>query len=253
MKKKNYFDYEKKEELRLNKYISDTGYCSRRAADKLIETRKVTINGKVATLGSKVLDGDIVKVNGKNISAKKDLVYIALNKPKGVICTTDRNIEGNLTDFMRYPEIIFPIGRLDKDSTGLLLLTNDGDIVNKILREEYGHDKEYIVTVDRPITNNFLSAMENGVKIYNPVNDSFQVTNKCIVKKINENRFSIILNQGLNRQIRRMTEKLNYNVVALKRVRVINIKIGNLKPGAWRYLTDDELKGLSKRLEKAEK
>lgn len=250
MKSKNYFEHDKKGELRVNKFISDTGYCSRRAADKLIETRKVTINGKVATLGSKVLEGDTVKVNGKNISAnKKDLVYIALNKPKGVICTTDRTIEGNLTDFMRYPEIIFPIGRLDKDSTGLLLLTNDGDIVNKILREEYGHDKEYIVTVDKPINNNFLAAMENGVKIYNPVSDSFQITNKCMVKKINECRFSITLNQGLNRQIRRMTEKLNYNVVSLKRVRIINIKLGNLKLGAWRYLTQDEMKILSRKLE----
>lgn len=228
-------------ETRINKYLSEAGYCSRRAADKLIEQNRVTINGVVPEMGTKVQPGDTVAVDGKNINNKnKENIYIALNKPVGIVCTTDTRVEpDNIIDFMNYPERIFPIGRLDKPSEGLILLTNDGDIVNKILRASNNHEKEYIVSVDRPITQDFIDKMGNGV----PILDT--MTNKCIVEQLNKRTFKIILTQGLNRQIRRMCEYFDYNVTALKRVRIMNILLDDLPVGEWRYLSKQELERLS--------
>ncbi|MGM9986418.1 MAG: 23S rRNA pseudouridine(2604) synthase RluF [Bacillaceae bacterium] len=230
--------------MRLNNYISSTGMCSRRAADKLIQEGKVKINGKVAQLGQPVEDGDVVTVNGQTIQQKNNDVYIALNKPVGITCTTERHIKGNIIDFVNYPERIFPIGRLDKASEGLILLTNDGSIVNKILRQENNHDKEYIVTVDKPITPDFIRKMANGVRIYNPVTDSHVVTKRCSVTKVNDRTFKIVLTQGLNRQIRRMCSHFGYSVKRLQRVRIMNVTLKNLPIGKWRRLTADEVKGL---------
>ena len=227
------------DEIRLNKYISESGYCSRREADKLIESGRVTIDNVKATMGTKVAKGQIVKVDGKKISKEDDLVYIALNKPVGITCTTEHKVKGNIVDFVNHEKRIFPIGRLDKDSQGLILLTNDGDIVNKILRAGNNHEKEYIVTVNRPINEEFLKRMSNGIRILG------QVTKKCYVKKEGSNTFRIILTQGLNRQIRRMCEALGYEVTKLKRVRIMNINLDNLKIGAWRDLTEKELKELN--------
>ena len=227
------------DEIRLNKYISESGYCSRREADKLIESGRVTIDNVKATMGTKVAKGQIVKVDGKKISKEDDLVYIALNKPVGITCTTEHKVKGNIVDFVNHEKRIFPIGRLDKDSQGLILLTNDGDIVNKILRAGNNHEKEYIVTVNRPINEEFVKRMSNGVRILG------QVTKKCYVKKEGSNTFRIILTQGLNRQIRRMCEALGYEVTKLKRVRIMNINLDNLKIGAWRDLTEKELKELN--------
>ncbi|WP_029407721.1 23S rRNA pseudouridine(2604) synthase RluF [Thiomicrorhabdus sp. Milos-T2] len=230
-------------EKRLNKYISDSGFCSRREADRLIEQNRVTINGKLPELGTKVLSGDIVKVDGKAIGAvadnKSDRVYIAYNKPIGIICITDTSIEDNIIDAIGYKQRIFPIGRLDKPSEGLIFLTNDGDIVNKILRAENAHDKEYIVTVDKPITKSFLDHMSRGVPILGTI------TKPCKVKKESQFVFNMILTQGLNRQIRRMCEHLGYNVRKLKRSRIMNVELGDLKPGAWRYLTSQEMKEIN--------
>lgn len=223
------------EGIRLNKAISDTGYCSRRQADTLIEAGKVAINGVVASLGSKVMPGDEVTINGKPIVKKAGRIYLAFHKPVGITCTTDRKIQGNIIDYLNHPERIFPIGRLDKPSEGLILLTNDGDIVNKILRAGNHHEKEYIVTVNRPVTDDFVQRMSNGV----PILDT--VTKKCKVERISRFVFKIILVQGLNRQIRRMCEFLGYEVTALKRIRVMNIELGNLPVGKWRELTDKEL------------
>jgi len=223
---------------RLNKAISDSGYCSRRQADTLIEKGKVTVNGNIATLGDRVMPNDEIRVNHELITGTDKLVYIALNKPVGITCTTDRRIEGNVVDFINHEERIFHIGRLDKPSEGLLLMTNDGDIVNKILRAGNRHEKEYIVQVDRPITENFLKRMRSGV----PILDT--VTKKCEVEKLSRNTFKIILVQGLNRQIRRMCEYLGYEVLALKRERIMNISLGKLPIGEWRDLTAAELKGL---------
>jgi len=227
-------------ETRINKYLSEAGHCSRRAADKLIEQNRVTINGVVPEMGTKVRPGDVVAVDGKNINNKnRENIYIALNKPIGIICTTDTRVEkDNIIDFMKYPERIFPIGRLDKPSEGLILLTNDGDIVNKILRASNNHEKEYIVSVDKPITQDFIDKMSNGI----PILDT--MTNKCIVEQLNNRTFKIILTQGLNRQIRRMCEYLDYNVTALKRVRIMNILL-DTPVGEWRYLTEQELERLS--------
>lgn len=227
-------------ETRINKYLSEAGYCSRRAADKLIEQNRVTINGTVPEMGTKVQPGDVVAVDGKNVENKnKEKVYIALNKPIGIVCTTDTRVEkDNIIDFMNYPERIFPIGRLDKPSEGLILLTNDGDIVNKILRASNNHEKEYIVTVDKPITQDFIDKMGNGV----PILDT--ITNKCMVEQLNKYSFKIILTQGLNRQIRRMCEYFDYNVTALKRVRIMNILL-DTPVGEWRYLTQQEFERLS--------
>ena len=225
--------------IRLNKYISESGFCSRREADKFIEQGFVTIDGEKALMGTKVIPGQLVKVNGKTISKEDDLVYIMLNKPVGITCTTEHKIKGNIVDFVGHKKRIFPIGRLDKDSEGLIFLTNDGDIVNKILRAGNNHEKEYIVTVDRPINDDFIRKMSSGVKILG------QVTKKCYVKKEGKNTFRIILTQGLNRQIRRMCETLGYNVVKLKRLRIMNVKLNDLKIGQWRDLSANELKGIN--------
>ncbi|MBD7913979.1 23S rRNA pseudouridine(2604) synthase RluF [Clostridium sp. Sa3CUN1] len=226
-------------EIRLNKFISETGFCSRREADKLIESGRVTVDGVKAVMGTKVKENANVKVDGKPIKKVEELVYIALNKPVGITCTTEKKVRGNIVDFVNHEKRIFPIGRLDKDSQGLILLTNDGDIVNKILRAGNNHEKEYIVTVDKPINNKFINDMASGVRILGTI------TKKCVVNKINERTFRIILTQGMNRQIRRMCEALGYNVTKLNRIRIMNIKLGNLKMGSWRNLTDNELKQLN--------
>ena len=226
--------------MRINKFISETGICSRREADKLINAGRVTINGMKAELGSTVQDGDDVRIDGNQLGAKKKDVYIVLNKPVGITCTTELHVKGNIIDFVNHPERIFPIGRLDKDSQGLILLTNNGDIVNKILRAEHNHEKEYIVTVDKPITANFLHGMANGVRILGTV------TKQCKVTKVSDRVFTIILTQGLNRQIRRMCQAFGYQVRQLQRVRIMNITLGNLKIGQYRNLTSKELGDLEK-------
>lgn len=232
--------------MRLNKYISSTGLCSRRGADKLIEEGRVKVNGQVASVGTIVEEGDQVQVNGKLVRPKKNNVYIALNKPVGITCTTERHVEGNIIDFINYPERIFPIGRLDKDSEGLILLTNDGDIVNEILREENNHKKEYIVTVDKNIDDNFIKNMSKGVRIFNPVKKRPTMTKECDLIKLNKRTFKITLSQGLNRQIRRMSSACGYKVVKLKRVKIMNIGLGNLPTGKWRYLSQEELEYIDK-------
>ena len=223
---------------RLNKAISDSGYCSRRQADKFIEQGLVTINDQPASLGDRAMPNDIIKVKNITINKNEQLVYIALNKPVGITCTTDRRVEGNVVDFINHKERIFHIGRLDKPSEGLLLMTNDGDIVNKILRAGNQHEKEYLVKVDRRITDSFIKRMQSGV----PILDT--VTKKCKVEKIGRFVFKITLIQGLNRQIRRMCEHLGYEVETLKRERIMNIELGKLPTGKWRYLTEKELKDL---------
>lgn len=227
---------------RLNKYLSEAGYCSRRAADRLIDAGRVTINDVVPEMGTKVSPDDIVKVDGEVIGQRQqDFVYLAFNKPIGIVCTTDTRVEkDNIIDYINYPKRIFPIGRLDKPSEGLILLTDDGDIVNKILRASNNHEKEYIVTVDIPISQTFIERMSGGIYI----EDLGQRTKKCVVKKIDKFTFSIILTQGLNRQIRRMCEYLNYEVQTLKRVRIMNIKL-DVPIGQYRELTQEEFKTLS--------
>ena len=220
----------------LNKYISETGFCSRREADKYIEQRRVTINGQLAIKGNRVLPGDTVEVDGEPLKKKDKIVYIVFNKPVGITCTTDLKDKDNIISFINYKSRIFPVGRLDKPSEGLIFLTNDGDIVNKILRAGNNHEKEYVVTVDKPINGEFIHKMGNGVKILDTV------TKKCVVKQEGKNRFRIILVQGLNRQIRRMCQVLDYNVQTLKRVRIMNITIANLPAGKWRYFTPEEIK-----------
>lgn len=224
--------------LRLNKFIADSGLCSRREADALIAAGQVQVNGARAGLGTPVNEGDEVLVKGRRINTRRKQVYIALNKPVGVTCTTDRRDPTNIIDFIRHPARIFPIGRLDKDSEGLILLTTHGDIVNDILRVEHHHEKEYLVTVDRPITPEFISGMGAGVPILGTR------TRPCEVYKTDRQSFRIVLTQGLNRQIRRMCEYFGYEVQRLRRVRIINIKLGALKPGHWRDLSADELAGL---------
>ena len=224
--------------MRLNKYISETGVCSRREADKWIEAGRVTLNGQPATLGTQVAVGDEVRVDGESIGVKKKQVYIALNKPVGIICTTEAHIEDNIIDHVGFPERIFPVGRLDRDSEGLILLTNNGDIVNEILRSENNHEKEYLVTVDRPITDLSLRMLAGGVKIMG------ELTKPSKVARVNAQSFRIILTQGLNRQIRRMCSALGYKAQRLQRVRIMNIHLGNLRPGQWRHLTSAELTGL---------
>jgi 23S rRNA pseudouridine2604 synthase len=227
--------------MRLNKFISESGMCSRRQADAWIEQRRVKVNGKVAELGTQVGESDEVRVNGRIIGArKKKHVYIALNKPPGITCTTERHITGNIIDFIKHKERIFPIGRLDKESEGLILLTSNGDIVNEILRSENNHEKEYIVTLDRPVTDDFLAGMERGVKLP----ELNILTKRCKVCGVNAKTFRIILTQGLNRQIRRMCEVFGYKVIRLQRVRIINVKLDGLKSGKWRNLKPHELKGL---------
>ena len=220
--------------MRINKFISETGYCSRREADKLVESGKVTINGIKAELGSQAEEGDDVRINGQPIREKRKHVYIALNKPVGITSTTEQHIRGNIVDFVGHIERIFPIGRLDKDSEGLILMTNDGDIVNRILRAEGRHEKEYIVTVDRPVTASFLQGMSTGVKILG------EMTLPCKVTRISDRMFRIILTEGKNRQIRRMCSAFGYEVRKLKRVRIMNIHLGEQATGKWRELTAAE-------------
>lgn len=226
---------------RINKYLSEIGFCSRRAADKLILENRVTINGIVPEMGTKIVAGDLVKVDGKLVSKLEEKpVYIAFNKPVGIVCTTDTKVEkDNIIDYIKYPKRIFPIGRLDKPSEGLILLTSDGDIVNKILRARNNHEKEYVVSLNRPITAEFLKKMRSGV----PILDT--ITRECEVEQIDKNRFKIILTQGLNRQIRRMCEYLDFKVMKLKRVRIMNIKL-DIPIGKWRYLSDDEMNEINR-------
>ena len=234
---------------RINKYLSEVGYCSRRKADRLIEEGRVTINGKISEIGAKVEDGDQVEVEGQRIEkpTKPNNVYLAFNKPVGIVCTTDRGVEpDNIIDFIKYPKRIFPIGRLDKPSEGLIFLTNDGDIVNKILRARNNHEKEYIVSVDRPINSEFIQTMSNGVEILETT------TKNCFIKKLGPKKFKIILTQGLNRQIRRMCETLGYRVQSLKRVRIMNIKL-DVPTGKYRELTKKELQELNQLLENSKK
>ena len=230
--------------VRINKFLSESGYCSRREADRLIDQGRVTINGVVPEMGTKVLAGDEVKVDGKTIhnNAKKR-TYIAFNKPIGIVCTTDTGVEkNNIIDYINYPIRIFPIGRLDKDSEGLILLTDDGDIVNKILRAGNNHEKEYIVTVDNPLTQEAIMGMSKGVKMLGTT------TKPCTIKLEGPKRFRIILTQGLNRQIRRMCAIYGYTVKSLKRVRIMHLHLDNLKTGAWRNLTTQEISLLEKQL-----
>lgn len=233
---------------RINKYLSEIGYCSRREADKLIEAGRVTINGKIPEMGTKIAPNDIVAVDGAILQdSKNSFVYLAFNKPIGIVCTTDTRVEkDNIIDFIKYPKRIFPIGRLDKPSEGLILLTDDGDIVNKILRASNNHEKEYIVTVDKPISQTFVERMANGVPILD------RVTKKCEVKKLGTHEFKIILTQGLNRQIRRMCEYLDYEVQTLKRVRIMNIKL-DVPVGEYRELTKNEMEELHNLIEDSTK
>jgi 23S rRNA pseudouridine2604 synthase len=224
--------------VRLNKYLGETGVCSRREADTWIEAGRVQVNGVTAVLGTQVQEGDEVLLDGEPVVARPQRVYLALNKPVGVECTTDRDVPDNIVDFVGHRERVFPIGRLDKDSEGLILLTNDGDIVNRVLRAEHEHEKEYIVSVDRPLTSEFLESMASGV----PILDT--VTNPCKVRQIGRNTFRIVLTQGLNRQIRRMCEHFDYTVRRLQRVRIMHIHLGDLPVGRWRNLTAAEVRPL---------
>lgn len=228
------------DEISLNKYISSSGFCSRREADKLIELGRVSINGEIAMTGARVLDNDVVAIDDEPIKTKNKAIYIAFNKPVGVTSTTDVKDKTNIIYFIGYPKRIFPIGRLDKDSDGLIFLTNDGDIVNKILRASNNHEKEYIVSVDKPVTPEFIRNMSNGVPILG------EITKKCYVRQEGSRRFRIILTQGLNRQIRRMCEHFGYKVMKLTRVRIMNVSLGNLPAGKWRYLTPQEIDTVEK-------
>ena len=236
------------EKTRINKYLSEVGFCSRRAADKLLEEGRIKINGKIPELGTKVSDEDIVEVDGKPIRENEDApIYIAFNKPVGIVCTTDTKREiDNIIEYINHPKRIFPIGRLDKPSEGLILLTNDGDIVNKILRGKNNHEKEYLVRVDKPLNSKFLEKMRNGV----PILDT--ITKKCEVERIDDMTFRIVLTQGLNRQIRRMCEFLGYEVKKLKRIRIMNIKL-DVALGKWRDLTPKELPDLNLMLDGSSK
>ena len=234
---------------RINKYLSELGYCSRRVADRLIQEGKVTINGKIPEIGTKIEKGDQVEVEGQKIEklSKPKKIYLAFNKPVGIVCTTDRSVEpNNIIDFIKYPKRIFPIGRLDKKSEGLIFLTNDGDIVNKILRARNNHEKEYIVSVNRPINRKFIQSMSNGVEILETI------TRNCYVKQLGPKKFKIILTQGLNRQIRRMCESLGYRVQSLKRIRIMNIKL-DVPTGKYREFTQEELLELNELLENSSK
>jgi 23S rRNA pseudouridine2604 synthase len=231
--------------MRLNKYIGETGFCSRREADRLITERRVTVNGEPAGMGTQVAEGDEVRIDGQSLrlrttapKGKRRHVYIALNKPVGITSTTEAGVKGNIVDFVGHQQRIFPVGRLDKDSEGLILLTSNGDIVNEILRSENAHEKEYLVGVNQPVTDEFLRGMARGVRIHH------QMTLPCRTRRIAKFGFSIVLTQGLNRQIRLMSEAFGYKVVQLRRVRIDNIKLGALRPGQWRNLSDAELHGL---------
>jgi len=236
------------EPIRLNKYLSELGYCSRREADKLIAAGRIKINGAKIEMGTKVTAADRIEVDGTLIGQEKEkAVYLAFNKPVGIVCTTDTRVEkNNIIDYINYPSRIFPIGRLDKPSEGLIFLTNDGDIVNKILRAHNKHEKEYVVQVNKPITSEFIKRMQNGI----PILDT--VTRKCYVKQTHKQEFRIVLTQGLNRQIRRMCEYLGYRVTKLKRVRIMNIPL-DVKVGKWRHLTAKEVKGIQQQVKTSKK
>lgn len=224
--------------MRINKFISETGFCSRREADKLVESGHVTINGEKALLGSQAEHGDDVRIDGRRIGERRSAVYIALNKPVGITSTTEQHVDGNIVEFVGHKERVFPIGRLDKDSEGLILLTNDGDVVNPILRSEGKHEKEYIVTVDKPVTAAFLKGMTEGVHILG------SMTLPCKVTRIGDRVFRIVLTEGRNRQIRRMCEAFGFHVRRLRRIRIMNIHLGDLPRGQWRDLTEDEKREL---------
>lgn len=231
--------------IQINKYISNSGFCSRREADKLVENARVTINDDIALPTSRVQTGDVVAIDGEKIKSKQRPIYIALNKPVGVTSTTDMSDKTNIIRFMNHPKRIFPVGRLDKDSEGLILLTNDGDIVNKILRSSNNNEKEYVVTVDKELTHEMIKQMGSGVRILG------EVTKPCYVRQEGQRRFRIILKQGLNRQIRRMCETFGYKVKILKRIRIMHIQLSTLPTGKWRYLTPQEMDELEKALEHA--
>jgi len=229
----------KQQSINLNKYISSSGVCSRREAEKYIKEGRITINGKSTQLGNRVGKNDVVKFDGRLVKPKDVILYIALNKPVGIVSTTDEREPNNIIKHVNYPERLFPIGRLDKPSEGLIFLTNDGDIVNKILRAGNNHEKEYFVSVDKPITGEFIEKMRNGIPILGTV------TKKCLVEKISAKIFKIVLTQGLNRQIRRMCEYLEYEVTKLKRTRIMNVDLGYLQAGDWRELTEEEMKEIN--------
>ncbi|MBU9726088.1 pseudouridine synthase [Diplocloster modestus] len=226
------------EEVRLNKYLSEAGVCSRREADRLIEAGKVTVDGVPAVTGMKVREDQRILVNGRPACKEEEMILLVVNKPRGIVCTAEKREKNNIIEFLHYPKRIYPVGRLDKDSEGLLLMTNNGEIVNKIMRSGNRHEKEYVVTVNREVTEEFVRAMAGGI----PILDT--VTRKCEVQKLDKYRFRIVLTQGLNRQIRRMCEYLGYRVAALTRVRIMNIRLGNLKPGAYRKVTPQEWRTL---------
>ena len=231
------------EGTRLNKYISEAGVASRRAADRLIEEGKVTINGKPAVVGDRVYEDDVVAVNGKKIAKEEEDIILAFNKPRGITCTSNPEDKDNVIDYIGYPKRIYSVGRLDKDSQGLLLMTNNGELANQIMRSRGEHEKEYIVTVNKPVTKEFIKGMSNGVPILED-----RITKKCFVEKIDDNTFRIILKQGLNRQIRRMCEYFDYDVVRLERVRVMNIELGKLKEGRYRNISKQEREELFRQL-----
>lgn len=246
-------DIKKKEgqQVRLNKYLSDHGVCSRREADRLIEAGRVTVDGRKAVTGMKILPLSSVCVDGKRIDKKDEMILIALNKPVGIECTAAKDVKNNIVDFVGFERRIYPVGRLDKNSEGLILLTNNGDIVNKIMKASACHEKEYIVTVNKNITDDFIYKMSNGIRLRDTRNGKVildEVTRKCKVNKINKRTFDIILTQGLNRQIRRMCRELGYNVVVLKRVRIMNILLGDLRTGQYRRITDDEYRELMRKI-----
>ena len=225
------------EDVRLNKYIADCGYCSRREADRLIEAGKVKVNGVIAEMGLRVTDDDVVEVEGKLLKREEKTILLVFNKPPGITCTTSKDDETNVVDYINYPKRIYPIGRLDKYSEGLLLLTNRGDLVNGIMRSRYGHEKEYIVTVDRPVDDAFLNKMSSGVYL----KELDVATKPCKCQKVARNKFSMIITQGLNRQIRRMCEEMGCRVMKLKRVRILDIELGDLPVGGYRKATEKEL------------
>lgn len=231
---------------RINKYLSEAGFCSRREADRLIEANRVTINDTVPEIGTKVGEGDIVKVDGKEIAHTNKRIYLAFHKPVGIISTTDTNIKDNIVDFIGHPKRLFHVGRLDKDSHGLILMTNDGDIVNKILRAENMHEKEYLVRVDQRVTNTFLRSLEQGVEILNTM------TKPCVTKRVDDYSFKITLTEGMNRQIRRMVNVFGYHVVALKRIRIMHIEL-DIPSGKYRHLTKQEMERLEELLENSKK
>lgn len=230
--------------MRLNQYISSSGFCSRRQAERYITAEKVLVNGEIAPHVYFVEDGDQVEVDGHKIAHTSQDIYIMLNKTSGITCTASPTIAGNIIDFVSYPERIFPVGRLDKETEGLILLTNDGSIVNELMKEEHHQEKEYVVTVDKMITDSFIEDLSNGVDIYNPRTKDYITTTPCRVIQLDDCTFRMILSQGLNRQIRRMCRRFQYTVTHLQRVRIKHIELGSLERGQWRYLTDEEIAGL---------